>query len=203
MGIALCHMTTNLALAILLQRARQQNDALARVFENTASRKIMLGSENFRWRHERHLVAIFDGNDGGLERYDRFAGPDVPLQQTSHGTRFFHVRRNFLKYTFLGGSGVEGQYLLDGITRPIIQLEGDARAGFLLAALKLEPEFDEEQFFEYQPDVSGRSRRLQIFETLAGVWPVRLPECFTRRDETHARANRGGDWIRKIWSQVF
>src|SRR6266581_4473708 len=50
------------------QAADQQLDAIAGFGEDAAGGKKMLDGENFRGGHESGLRAVFDGDDGGLQR---------------------------------------------------------------------------------------------------------------------------------------
>lgn len=97
----------------------------------------MLLCQNFGGRHERNLISIFDGDDSGFERNDRFARSNISLQQTPHGERLFHVGRDFLKNTLLRRRGMKRQNLLDGLSNLAIQAERDAHLSFLLTPLKL------------------------------------------------------------------
>ncbi len=91
LGIALGNVAAGLTFAIFFHRSGEQNNAIAGVFENAASGKIMLLGENLGRCHQRDLIAIFDGDDGGFEGDDRLAGSDITLQQASHRRRLFHV----------------------------------------------------------------------------------------------------------------
>jgi len=98
---------------------------------------------------------------------------------------------------------VEGQNLLDRLPRPVVQTERDSGLRLLLAAFELEPEFQEEKFFEDQPDVSWGAGGLQVLKTLAGIGPVNLPQRVPRRDQaemvTHGSWNRIGNLRREIF----
>ena len=45
----------------------------------------MLRGENFRWRHKRDLVAIFDDDGGSFQSDDGFAAADVAFQRRCMG----------------------------------------------------------------------------------------------------------------------
>jgi len=47
--------------------------------------KIMLLRQNLRRGHERDLVAVFDGDDRGLERHDCLADPTSPCSSRRIG----------------------------------------------------------------------------------------------------------------------
>src|SRR5580658_4122712 len=97
-----------------LEAADEQFDAIGTGSEYAASRKIVLHGENFGGRHERGLAAVFDGDDGGLQRDNGFAAADVALQQTVHGRGLFEVGNNFLQDIELSCGRFEGKNSFDG-----------------------------------------------------------------------------------------
>ena len=92
--VALGDMTTDFALAIVFERTGQQNDLVPSRLQNATRRKVMLLGKDFGGRHERDLVSVFHGDDGGLEGHDGLARAHIALQQTPHGDRLRHVVRN-------------------------------------------------------------------------------------------------------------
>ena len=133
LGIALCDVTAGFALAVIFHRAREKHDPIARAFQNAARGKVVLLCKNFRGRHQRDLVSVFHGNDGGFEGHDGFAGADIALQQAAHGKRFFHVGSDFLQHSLLRARGMEGENLLDGCTYTIVQPERNTGLCLLFA----------------------------------------------------------------------
>ena len=77
------------------QAADEEFDAISRLGEDASGGKKMLHGENFGGRHESGLRAVFDGDDGGLERDDGLAAADVALEETIHRSRFFQVGGDF------------------------------------------------------------------------------------------------------------
>ena len=69
----------------------------------------MLRGQNFRRRHQRHLVAVFDHDRGRLERHDRFPAAHVAFQQAVHRKRLFEVAGNFRQHALLRGRRLERQ----------------------------------------------------------------------------------------------
>ena len=136
----------------------------------------MLRRENLGRRHQRDLVAVFHGDDRGLQRDDGLARADIALQQAPHRNRFGHVRGDFLQHALLRGRGMKRQDALHRGAHPVVDLEGDAGLRAHLAALELQPEFEKEELLEDEPDVRRRARRLQVGQALADLRPVRLPE---------------------------
>ena len=128
-------MAANLALAIVLKGACEQDHPVASIFENAASRKVMLLGENLSRRHERDLIAVFHRNDGSFEGHNRLARAHVTLKEAAHGGRFFHVRGNFFQYTLLRFGGMEGQNFLDSFAHASFERKGNTCLGLLLAAL--------------------------------------------------------------------
>ena len=200
--VALGDVAADFAFAIFFDRAGQQHDPVSGILQNSAGGKIMLLGQNFGGRHERDLVSVFHGDDGGLEGHDGLARSDVALQQSPHGEGLFHVGGDFLEHALLGRRGMEGQNLLDGLPHPIVQAERDSGLRLLLAALEFEPQFQKEEFFKDQPDMGRGARGLQVLEAFAGIGPVHLPQRLARRDQAQVAAhggwNRVGEFRRKI-----
>ena len=73
----------------------------------------MLLREDFRGSHQSDLIPVLHGNDGSLEGNDGFAGTDISLEKSPHGSRLLHVRSDLLKHSFLSGCRMERQDLLD------------------------------------------------------------------------------------------
>ena len=51
----------------------------------------MLLREDFRGSHQSDLIPVLHGNDGSLEGNDGFAGTDISLEKSPHGSRLLHV----------------------------------------------------------------------------------------------------------------
>ncbi len=90
--------------------------------------EVMLGGKNFSGGHDCRLVAVFNGDEHGLQRNDGFAGANVALQQAAHGVGCAHVGDDLAKGALLGGSWMEGQDLPDGFADRIGGFKGDACA---------------------------------------------------------------------------
>src|SRR6266852_2948554 len=122
-------------------------DAIACFGEDAARGKKMLHGENFRGGHESGLRAVFDGDDGGLQRDDGFAAANVALEETIHRGRLFEVGGDFPEDALLCSSGLEGEDALEGFADGVFaEAEGD---GVFLAsgfAVEREAELIEEKF---------------------------------------------------------
>ncbi len=132
----------------------------------------MLLCQDFRRRHQRNLVSVFHGDNGGFEGHDRLARAHIALQQATHGKRFFHIGSDLFQHPLLRPRGMERKNFFYRGAHAIIQPERDAGLCLLLAAFQLESELDEKQFFENQADVRRSAGRLQVLQTFAGVGPV-------------------------------
>jgi len=73
-------VAADVAFAVLFQRAGQQHDAVTGAFQNLPCGKIMLLRQNFRWSHQRDLIAVLNGDNRGLERHNRLARSHIALQ---------------------------------------------------------------------------------------------------------------------------
>src|ERR1700689_326894 len=70
--VSLRDVPADFALAVSLQRAGEQNDSVSGILQNSARGKIMLLCQNLGRRHQRYLIAIFDGDDRRLKTNDSF-----------------------------------------------------------------------------------------------------------------------------------
>src|SRR6185295_6154177 len=117
----------------------------------------MLRRQDFRRRHQGHLVSVLNRDDSGLECNDCLARPDVTLQKASHRRRLLHIRSDFLQDSFLRVGRMKWQYFLDGTASTLVKVEGDTALRLLLTPLQLQPQFGEEQFFEDKPNMRRRA----------------------------------------------
>ena len=200
--VSLRDVAADFALAVGFQRAGQQDDAVSGILQNSARGKIMLLRENFRGRHQRHLITIFDGDDRRLKTDNGFSRPHISLQQTPHGIRLLHVVGDLFQDSLLRRRGMKGQNFLDRLPHPIVQAKRDSGLRLLLASLEFQSQLDKKQFFKDQPDVRRRARRLQIFEALASLGPVHFPQRLTRRKQRQTPAHGRRNGFRQIGSQI-
>ena len=153
----------------------------------------MLRGENLRGRHERGLVAVFHGDEHGLERDDRFARAHIALQQAAHGAGLAHVADDFAERPLLRGRGMEGKHLANGLAHLVVGGEGDAVALFHAAALEFETEFEEEELLEDQAAMSRGGEALQLrerraFKRISGLRAARFRGWGGRDDRASTAA---------------
>src|SRR5579872_222717 len=141
--VALRDVAADVALTVVFEGAGKQDDAVAAGFENASRREKVLLREDFGRGHERNLVAVFHGDDCGLESDDSFAGADIALEKSAHGRGLLHVGGDFLQGAFLGTGGVKGKDIFDRLTNAVVELKGNAGLSFLFAALQFEAKLDE------------------------------------------------------------
>ena len=72
--------------------------------------QVLLG-EQFRGRHQRHLVAGFDRHQGGGGGHQGFAGAHVPLDQAQHRVLAGQVGADLPDHPLLGAGELERQRL--------------------------------------------------------------------------------------------
>ena len=118
----------------------------------------MLRGEDFRRRHDGNLVAVFDGNDGGLRGDDGFAAADVALQQPVHGKRLLHVVGDFLRDAPLRARRLKRQHGLDLLANAFRHFKRNAIGGPSLGALQSETALQPEELFKDQPHLGGRTK---------------------------------------------
>ena len=148
------------ALAVFVERAGEQHDAIAArgALKQLARGEKMLRGQDLSGRHERGLVAVFHGDEHGLQGDDGFAGAHVALQQAAHGTGLAHVGDDFAQGALLRRRGMEGQHLADGFADLVGGGEADAGALAHAAALEFEAQFEKEQLFKDEAAMSGCGR---------------------------------------------
>ncbi len=110
-------------------------------------------------------VAVFDGDDGGLERDDGFAAADVALEEAVHGRGLFEIGDDFLQDFELSCGGLEGEDALDGFADFFFaNAEGD---GVFLAsglAVEREAELVKEKFLEDEALLRGGAKNVEGIE---------------------------------------
>ena len=122
----------------------------------------MLRGENFRRRHERDLVAIFDDDGGGFQSDDCLAAADVAFEKAVHGERAFEVRCDFDENAFLRGRGLERENALDGFADFFLaNAHGDAALRVIARAAQGESELIVEKFLEDQAGLRGAAKAVE------------------------------------------
>src|ERR1035438_2754703 len=196
--VALRDVMARLLLAAGLLRAGKQHNAVAGGLENAPSGEKMLRRQNFGGHHQCGLVAVLHRDDSSFQRYDGFAGSDIALQQTAHGSGLGHIVGNFFQHALLRRRRMERQNSLYGVAYAAANLESDPRLRAHLPALEFESQFEEEKFFEDEADVRRGARRLQIRQALTHLRPVGLPESATAIDQAHVPADHSGDRVGRV-----
>ena len=73
-------VAADVALAILLHRASQQNDPVSRTLQNAARVEVMLLRQDFGRCHQGDLAAVLDRDNRGFKGNDRLPGTHIALQ---------------------------------------------------------------------------------------------------------------------------
>ena len=97
---------------LALELAGQPGDVDAQRFEPAAEVEEMLLGEDFRGRHQRHLVAGLQRLQGGQRGDHRLAGADVALHQAQHGFGLRQVVGDLGAHAPLRAGGREAQSAL-------------------------------------------------------------------------------------------
>ena len=87
----------------------------------------MLRGQNFRWRHQRHLVAVLEGKDCRLDGHNGLPRPHVALEQAVHRPGRAHVVRDFFQHALLCRGRMEWKDLFDGFAHALRDTELDPR----------------------------------------------------------------------------
>ncbi len=108
------------------ERSGEQQRDVAQLGEELLEVEVMLRGQDFGGRQHRHLIAVFDGDDGGFGGHDGLAAAHIALQQAVHGARRLHVVGDFAEDALLRAGGLEGQHGLDLLAHAVVELERDA-----------------------------------------------------------------------------
>ena len=207
-GLVVEDFTAGKLLFRVVERAGEQGDAvpLAGALEDFAGGEVVLCGENFRRRHESCLVAVFNGNQHGLEGHDGFAGADVALEKSSHGRWLAHVSDDFGEGAFLCTRGMEGQDLPDGLAYPVVGLKSKTRAQLKAAAFEVESKLEIEEFLKRQAPVRRCGRSLKLRHGGAGRRKVGSADGGFARGQAETFEHRGrksfGDLSAKLFEEV-
>src|SRR5579872_6064502 len=136
--------------------ADKQFNGVARCRKNASRRKVMLHGENFRGRHQRDLIAIFDDDCCSLERHDCLAAAYVALEQAVHRRRFFEIPDNLGKHALLRPRRLEGKNALESLANRLLSdAHGDAGSLLLVLPPDSEAELVKKEFLEDHSGLSG------------------------------------------------
>src|SRR5690348_468157 len=108
----------------------------------------MLARQDFGWRQNCNLIAVFDRDDSGLRSDDSLATTHVALQEPVHGMCTLHVVRYLLHHSALSRGGFERQHVLDLLACTVGDDKRDAASGFRFALLQRKPALEPEEFVE-------------------------------------------------------
>ncbi len=133
------------ALGAVVEASGEKSDAVGAmgaggdfVAEELAGGEVVLRGEDFGGGHESYLVAVFDGDECGLEGDDGLAGAYVALEEAAHGLLAAHVGDDLAEDTFLGGGGLEGEDLFEGFADGVVGDEGGSGSLAEAAAFEFE-----------------------------------------------------------------
>ncbi len=186
LGLATQDAAARTALFRGIERAGEQRDlVMARgALQQLAGGKVVLCGQDFRWRHQHGLIAVFDGDQSRLHGDDRLAAPNVTLQEAAHRVGLAHVVHDFAENTLLRRRGTEGQDLLDGGAHVFVRRKGDALAVAQPFALQLQAQLQVEQLFKDEALQRGRAEALQVRHGGARGRKVRFTQRFQSRWQT-------------------
>ncbi len=145
--------------------AHEQFNGVARCRKNAPRRKVMLHGENFRGRHQRDLIAIFDDDGRCLERHDCLAAAYVAFEQAVHRRRLFEVTGNFGKHAFLRTCGLERKNALESLANRLLSdAHGDAGSLLFVLSPDSEAELVEKEFLEDHSYLGGAAELVQCLD---------------------------------------
>ena len=86
---------------------------------------VAVGGEDFGGSQHRHLIAVFEGYNGGFSGNNGLAAAHVALEEAVHGAGARHVAGDFAQHPLLSPGGFEGQQAFDLFPDPVVQFEAD------------------------------------------------------------------------------
>ncbi len=150
----------------------------------------MLRSENFSRRHQRHLVAIFDHDRGGLERHDRFPAADVALEQPVHRKRLFEVACDFRQHALLRRRRLERQNPLQRFADFFFaHAHRDPALPVILRAAQRQRDLVVEELLENQPQVRRAAERVEQLDVFVFRRKMNREQRLAPARKPVARAN--------------
>ena len=155
--------------------------------EQSPNRREVLFGEDFGRSHERYLRPVMDDDERRDDRHDRLPGSHVALKQPPHGER----RPKFLgdrgEGSPLGPRQPERQHLPHQLAERVVHGEGVSAGPSdpVLAAAQLEPEGKDEELFQDEPLVAGRTFPIPFRERGAVRGEVHFFECLPPGRQPH------------------
>ncbi len=190
------------ALGAVVKRAGEEGYAVGTLSagrdffaEELARGEVVLRGEDLGGRHESDLVAVFDGDERGLEGDDGLAGAYVALEETAHGLGAAHVGDDLAEDALLGRCGLEGKDLLEGFADLVVGGAGCSGALAETAALEFEAKLEVEELLEDEAAVRGCARGHEFGDGGAGGREVEVAEGVHAGGEAEALAESGGEGV--------
>ena len=184
--------------------ADQQFHAVARAREYFSRGQKMLHGQNFRRRHQRGLIAVFDDDGRRFKRDDRFAAAHVALQQAIHRHAAFQVRRDFPERPLLRVGGLERQHALDRFADGrLAHAKRDPRLLLRRFLPHGDAQLVKEKFLENQAQVGLRTKRIQRLDRFRRGRKMHELDRFAPRREFVPRQNFRGQRIGHRAAKIF
>ncbi len=158
-------------------------------------REVLFG-EDFRWRHERHLLTVLHREHGGEDGNDRFARAHVALQQAIHRMRPLHVVADVLERLPLSAREVERKHGAQRFANAVVHLglvDLSFRVG--LASPEQQADLKSKELLEHEPLLRSRPERVQQIERRVRVRKVHLPERGQAIRKAEPLPDALGQWL--------
>ena len=119
----------------------------------------MLGRQNFRRRHQRHLVTVLDRDRGGFERHDCFAASHVAFEHAMHRKWPFQIAAISASTRFCAAVGLKGKirFSASRILSSRMRIAIPRRVMFVLATQR-QGQLVVEKLLEYQAHLRGAAK---------------------------------------------
>src|SRR5215469_8820975 len=169
----------------------------------SSSRKVMLGGENFRWRHQGHLITVLDCDRGRFECHNRLSASDITFEQPMHWIWQLQIGCDFGEHALLCSCRLERQDSLQCFASFVLaDAHRDSGAAVFLLASQGESELIIEEFFEDQTNLRRAAPAVQQLQVFVLRRKMRVKQRLAACRELVTFANRGGQRVRNIGIEI-
>ncbi len=174
-----------------LHLAGQPGDLEPQRLEPGAQVEQMLLGQQFGGRHQRHLVAGRDRDQGSPRRDNGLAAADIALYQSQHRHRCGQIARDLGAYATLRGCQRECQPVLEGGVQSAVAAEHRRRLRAHALAQTTQADVVGQQFLEGQPPLCRMCSGSQRVEVGVDGRTVHLEQRRAQRNQPQRRTQLG------------
>ncbi len=147
----------------------------------------MLRGQNFRGRHQRHLIAVLDHDRRRFQRHDRLAASHVAFEQPVHRIGPLEVRRDFREHALLRRRRLERQDALQRLADFFFaHAHGDPALAMFAQPAQRQRELVVEKLLEDQPRLRRAAKRVEQLDAFVLRREMRVEQRLAPRGEAVA-----------------